>query len=118
MTHSVKAIVDWLTSSLGDDEEFIHEVLQEFLDTSPDLLAKIGEAVAHRDALALRAEAHALKGACRTIGAQELALLGAELEMAGKMGDLRQAEPQLARLKGEFTWLQSNLHLYLVQKAA
>ena len=118
MTHSVQAIVDWLYSSLGDDEEFVHEVLAEFLLTAPDLLSRIGGAVSAGDAIAIKAEAHALKGSCRTIGAEDLAAISAELEMAGKTGDLAQTPQLLSRLTNEFTRLRLNLETYLYQKAA
>jgi len=118
MTHSVKGIVDWLYSSLGDDEEFVQEVLEEFLGTAPDLISRIGSAVAQGDAQALKAEAHALKGSCRTIGAVELATLLAELELAGKSGDIAPTQELSTRLTNEFTRLRFNLESYLHDKAA
>ncbi|MBC7528690.1 MAG: Hpt domain-containing protein, partial [Chthonomonadaceae bacterium] len=92
--------------------------LEEFLGTAPDLISRIGSAVAQGDAQALKAEAHALKGSCRTIGAVELATLLAELELAGKSGDIAPTQELSTRLTNEFTRLRFNLESYLHDKAA
>lgn len=105
---------DYLNEIAGGDEEFITEILGDFLAQTPGLIAQIETAVVQGDAAALGAAAHALKGSARSIGADEFARIAQELEHAGKGGDLSNAPDALQRLQ---TYWQE-FAAYLQQQAA
>jgi HPt (histidine-containing phosphotransfer) domain-containing protein len=62
------------------DKDFEREIAGEYLGQSRQLLAQISEAIRSGDAPALRQASHTLKGSSRTVGAEGLGELGAELE--------------------------------------
>lgn len=90
---------DYLNEIAGGDEEFIAEILSDFLAQTPTLIAEIETAVAKGDASTLGTAAHTLKGSARAIGADEFASIAHELEMAGKGNDLSHAPDALQRLQ-------------------
>lgn len=105
---------DYLNEIAGGDEEFIAEILNDFLGQTPCLIAEIETAVAKGDAGTIGAVAHTLKGSARAIGADEFAGIAHELEMAGKGGDLSRAPETLQRLQDYW----SEFAQYLQQQAA
>lgn len=60
--------------------EDVKELVEAFLDTTPDHVADVLRAVQERDAEALRAAAHKLKGGCLAVGAMPLARAASRLE--------------------------------------
>jgi HPt (histidine-containing phosphotransfer) domain-containing protein len=67
---------------IGGDTEDLRELVDEFLQTAPDLAASISEAAATGDRDALRIAAHTLKSNARDFGAIHLSELCAALEGA------------------------------------
>jgi len=105
---------DYLNEITGGDEEFITELLGDFLAQTPDLMAQIESAVAQGDADALGKAAHTLKGSARAVGADEFAAIAFELEQAGKQNNLSSAPDALQRLQAYWGTLAD----YLQQRAA
>ena len=68
---------------LGGDEQLVLEVIALFLEDCPAHLSSIAVAVERRDAAALRASAHALKGAASNLAAPGLVQAAATLERIG-----------------------------------
>ena len=68
---------------LGGDEQLVNEVIALFLEDCPVHLSAIGAAIARCDAAALRASAHALKGAASNLAAPGLVQAAATLECIG-----------------------------------
>jgi HPt (histidine-containing phosphotransfer) domain-containing protein len=81
-------VLDDLRASVGRDEAFFVELVDELLADAPRQLAALKEAASSGDAEGARRAAHTLKGNGRTFGAVELAALGLELETAAADGDL------------------------------
>jgi PAS domain S-box-containing protein len=77
----------FLRESFGDDDELIAEILQDYVDPARTNVAEIDAAFETRDASGIGAAAHKLKSSSRSIGADALADLCAELEAAGKSDD-------------------------------
>ncbi|MBT3787118.1 MAG: PAS domain S-box protein [Alphaproteobacteria bacterium] len=91
----------FLRDTFGDDDELIKEILMDFVDPARDTVVEIDDAFEGRDAVALGAAAHKLKSSSRSVGAEHLADLCADLEKAGKAGewsDIEDSYPQLASL--------------------
>lgn len=105
---------DYLQEITGGDEEFLAELLGDFLAQTPSLMAAIESAVAQGDAKALGEAAHALKGSARAVGADEFAAIALVLEQAGKQGNLSDAPDALQRLQAYWETLAD----YLQQRAA
>jgi len=69
---------DWI----GSDEAAINQLLADFIRINTPLLAQLQEAVAHDDLPRVRELAHRFLGSARTVGAQELAAMLAQMEQA------------------------------------
>jgi HPt (histidine-containing phosphotransfer) domain-containing protein len=77
-----------LRDSVGGDEDFLAELIDEFLEDAPTQLRSLREAATSGHAEAARRAAHTLKGNGRTFGATELASLCQEAEAAAGAGDV------------------------------
>jgi HPt (histidine-containing phosphotransfer) domain-containing protein len=84
-----------LRASVGDDEAFFAELVDELLADVPRQLATLREAASSGDAETARRAAHTLKGNGRTFGADELAALGLDIETAAAAGDLATVQTRL-----------------------
>ena len=91
-------VLDELRESIGGDEAFFSELVDEFLADAPRQLQSLREAATAGDAEACRRAAHTLKGNGRTFGAEELAALCLEVETAAAAGDLDAVLPRLEEI--------------------
>lgn len=64
--------------------EFINELMGTFFEDTSNLIAQIKNAVAAKDAEALRRAAHTIKSNASTFGAVQFAAIARELENMGK----------------------------------
>jgi HPt (histidine-containing phosphotransfer) domain-containing protein len=92
-----------------DDQELANELIELFLIDTPPQLEALSNCIAETDTDAARRSAHTIKGGCLTIGADRMAEVCQQLELAcesralndlGRLGDLlsqefREAEKQL-----------------------
>lgn len=81
-----KVIFEELKQMSGAD--FINELIDAFLEDSPNMIRNMQQAIAARDADSFRRNAHSLKSNAYTFGATQLGLLAKELEMMGKEKNL------------------------------
>jgi HPt (histidine-containing phosphotransfer) domain-containing protein len=82
------AVLGELRESVGDDPEFLAELIDDFLADAPAQLESLREAATLGDATRARRAAHTLKGNSRTFGAGELASICQEAEAAAGADDL------------------------------
>jgi HPt (histidine-containing phosphotransfer) domain-containing protein len=68
-------------------EDFVHELVDTFLEEAPSLLAALREALADGDAARFRRAAHSLKSNSLTFGALGLGAMARELELGGMPAD-------------------------------
>jgi len=96
--------VDWSVAlhAVQGDRELLKEVVEAFLQESPQLLADIHQSVASQDLTTLRRAAHTLKGSVRYFGATQAYDELYKLESMAREGDLTTAEQSLAPLQGHF----------------
>jgi PAS domain S-box-containing protein len=108
------SLVDWEQAlrGVGGDRELMRELASIFLETYPQWLAKIREAVFGRDAAAVRRLAHTLKGSVGQLGAAATAKAAARLEAMGEKGDLVGAGEAFAVLEDELHRLDPVLAEY------
>ena len=94
---------------LGNDEALIADLLQLFLDTCPEQLAAIKNAVGVGSADAVRRAAHTLKGAAGNMSATGIAARAADLETAAERGETAGFQRLLADLEEEVALLLAEL---------
>jgi len=108
---AVTADADWqeaildpsiLTDIVGDNLEMHHKILKRFVEPAAETVRKICAAFESRSAHQVGELGHKLKSSARTIGANPLADLCAELENAGKADDWEKIEALHPRLEGLF----------------
>ena len=92
--HSRRALV-------GNDPEVISEFLRDFRASSDRIAAELRSACQAGQAQAAGAAAHKLKSSARSVGALALGELCAEMERAGKAGDMQALNALLPRFEAE-----------------
>ncbi len=83
------------------EPRMLREIINNFLDATIELEAKIRLAVDRQDPSALAAAAHELKGSSATVGAARMAEICKQLERGGHHGSLEGAGERLAELRRE-----------------
>lgn len=90
---------DQAVERLGGDEELFRELCEIFLQESPKLLQKLGQAIAESDAEAVMRAAHSLKGELGYLGAVEALQAARALEDMGHDKKLAEAAAMFASLE-------------------
>ena len=85
-----------LAESMGGDDAFVAELIEQFVTDSPALVTAARHGVEAGDADEVRRAAHTLKSNAATFGANELADRSSRLEAAAKTGTL---DDGLARIE-------------------
>lgn len=92
-----------LRDLMGDEaEEFWREIAHQFLKAAPPKVQEIRDLIDRGDAPGLKAAAHALRGACTTVGATVLFQLCNELEQMGAAGTVTDAGNWVPKLEAEY----------------
>jgi len=90
---------------------FFPQLLETFEHDAIEHLAVLRSAIAGGETARLRGEAHALKGASLTIGAQGMAHICQQLENSGTEENMEGAPEALARLDLEFDRVKNEIEL-------
>ncbi len=98
-----------LRESVGDDPEFVAELIDDFLAEAPSQLESLRTAAETGDAAGARRAAHTLKGNSRTFGAGELAALCQDAETAADEGDLDAVLSRLDVIGDEWARVRAEL---------
>jgi PAS domain S-box-containing protein len=104
-----RGVLAGLNEACGGDDDFARELAESFLKTAPRCVAEINQALLVRDARALAAQAHGLKGICRTIGCSDMAGASADLEQAARCADFDAAAAAADRLSPAWREVRSVL---------
>lgn len=83
------------------DEDFLVEIIEDFISDVGTQISSIEEAIAENDAEKIRKEAHAIKGGALNISADALSSVAYELEMTGRSGSLDRCPDLFKNLKDE-----------------
>ena len=83
-----EGVLDELRSSVNGDRSFVVELIEAYLADGASHVAEVEAAVSDGDAGSLVRPAHTLKSSSATVGAQRLAGLARELEVAGRSGSI------------------------------
>ena len=87
------------------------KLIDLYLQSAPDLLGRLRDAVAAGDAEALRQAAHGLKSSSGNLGARPLMALCKTLEERGRMRHLDDAPALLAAVETRYQQLREALTL-------
>jgi two-component system sensor histidine kinase/response regulator len=109
---------DRFRQRLFDDHELMTEVIAVFLDDLPRRLAEIEEALASRNAAALCAAAHRLKGTAGNLSAGRLVEAVSTLERVGTESRIDDAEDAWRQVSVEAREVTEALRGYTVASAA
>ena len=90
-----------LLDRVGDDREFLGELVNLFREDGPKQLVRMREALEIRDSHELLCTAHSLRGTLSNLAARSAADFAAEIEQAGKSDDLVRAAVALESLEFE-----------------
>jgi len=80
------------------EPDFLSELVDVFVEDTGARLVSLQEAIRHLNALAIEAEAHALKGSCLNFGARPMAEVCSALESVSRSSDLVRAPALLSKL--------------------
>ena len=92
-----------LKELVGDDPAVINDFLRDFRASSARIAADLRAACQAGEAATAGAAAHKLKSSARSVGALVLGDLCAEMEQAGKAGDIQALKALLPRFESELS---------------
>ncbi len=92
---------------LEGDEEIYQEVLEVYLEDTPDIIDRIQQAYSAGDCDSLSMEAHSLKSSSRAIGGIHLSNLAAKLEADSGAGKLEGVPDLISQIETGFIELIS-----------
>jgi HPt (histidine-containing phosphotransfer) domain-containing protein len=95
------SVLGRLAESMGGDDAFVAELIEQFVTDSPALVAAARKGLETGDADDVRRAAHTLKSNAATFGANELADRSSRLEAAAKAGGLDDGLAQIEAIDEE-----------------
>ena len=102
-----KGTLDSLTAAT--DEEFVKELIETFLEDSPNLIAEMRTSLGTHDVEAFRRAAHTLKSNAASFGAFGLSQSAKELEMIGKSGNLESVGDKIDDFEATYALVEKEL---------
>ena len=100
-------LLEQALDQVEQDRALLDEVVENFVDTAPDLLDDLRKAANGADADALRRAAHSLKGAAANICAEPMRATADTLEQMGQGGALCDVEHQVTQIHRQFEELKA-----------
>jgi HPt (histidine-containing phosphotransfer) domain-containing protein len=91
-----QSVLAELRESVGDDEEFIADLVATYVSEGEGHLSAMDAAADAADAAAIIRPAHTLKSSSAALGAMRLSQIAREIEMAGRAGDAADLSTRVA----------------------
>ena len=104
-----EAALGSLLAMVGDDPEFVDELVDSFLEDSPQQFAALHAAASMGDAGGLVRPAHTLKGSSASLGARGVESIGRAIEERGRAGTVDGVAELLAELDVAYEELLTTL---------
>jgi len=101
--------IEELRSLDPEDDSFLRELIQIYLEDSPRCILEIEQSLLQGDAQRLARAAHSLKGSSANFGASRLRAVSEQIEKLGRQGLLRDVPAQLPELKAGFEQVRADL---------
>jgi two-component system, NarL family, sensor histidine kinase EvgS len=102
-----------LAEMCGGDEGFERRILRNFWQATEKDIVKLRDAVSRSDVRAVTLVAHSIKGASRTIGAQDLGFVCDRIEKAGRAAETETIIGAMPDFDSEVARLYSYLESFL-----
>lgn len=96
--------------SLAGDAELARDLLDAFLEDSPERVQSLSQALDEGDAATVSKYAHSLKGMCGVVRSPALVVLALNMENASKKGDVDKA----AEIFPSFSSMMEDVHKLMV----
>jgi len=114
---SESTMIDWnlALEGIDGDKQLLAEVIAAFLESLPETLRRIEDAMHGQESVALHHAAHSLKGELLAIGAIPAAETARHLEILGKEMNLAAAFPVVGELQKQLAELQRPLANFVTQ---
>ncbi len=93
--------VEEVTDMMDGDSEMIIDLIDTLLETTPELMDELAQAVPQGDAHAIREAAHALKSSTAQMGALSFSELSRQMEDFGKNQQVSQSRELWPKLQAE-----------------
>jgi signal transduction histidine kinase/DNA-binding NarL/FixJ family response regulator len=84
------------------DHDLVNQVIQTYINTSMDLMTRLGEAIDRSDSEYIRSAAHSLKSSSANVGAIKLAELCASMETSTRKSDRATAVTLQRQIREEY----------------
>ena len=101
--------IEELRSLNPEDDSFLRDLIQIYLEDSPQRIAEIEQSLADNDAERLTRAAHSLKGSSANFGATELRAVSEQIEKLGRQQALGMVPAQMANLKAAYAQVKADL---------
>jgi len=99
-----------LKEIIGDE---LVDILNIFLETTPDTILQLQQDVAAKDINKVQSLSHNIKGSSANIGANQLSMLGAELEQKAKNNDTEAFASLMTKINIEAQSVETALKNYI-----
>jgi len=90
-------------------EEMFAEIIEVFLEDSPNRLNLLRDASSNNDVTAMKEESHCLKGSSGNVGAVKLSKICEEIETLSKSGSITNQEELIQHAQHEFEHIKVKL---------
>jgi PAS domain S-box-containing protein len=113
-----QALAELRKLQMDGEPDIVQELGSMFLDRTPARIHAMKEALARRDANALKREAHNLKSSSANLGALRLSGLCKDLEILGRSGELQGAQELMEKAEAEFERVKTALESEISSQSA
>ena len=104
--------LDLMRNDFGDA---FAELLDIFVESTPDIIAILGQSIANGEIATAGIHAHGLKSSCANYGAMRLSMLCKQLEQQADNGQLADLQEQLSAIEDEYAKVVALLERYLAE---
>ncbi len=105
---------DILLSRTMNDESLARNIIDLFIKTTPDDMAKLRAAVIEGNLADVKLVAHSIKGATSNIGGERLATAASKVEMAASEGKTKHLETMVKNLERNYDELITTLKAFTI----
>ena len=112
--------INWKTLMKRSEHDLqsVQDIIQGFLDATPDRIRSLEEAIQLEHAYSVEHAAHAIKGSVQPYGAWQIVAKASEIESMGGRGELDEAESCMSELRYLLDELYDDLWYVLDKKVS
>lgn len=100
----------------GDNDEFLREITEIFLEDTPQRISELNQGLAAGDVSKFTRAAHSIKGSAANLGAAALRAVAEKLEHQSRTDGLAGVAPLVVEIKTEFSRAETELRKILAPK--